>query len=111
MNSSTKLPNNLQLFRVKLNLTQNQMAEYMGVSREEVSYYENGQRIMPLHLIQKAAELFGVDEYDLEEGDASELELNLSFAFRADQLSKMDLESIAKFKTIARNYLKMVKND
>lgn len=111
MMSKTAKGNNLKLFREKLGLSQQQLADYLEINREEVSYYENAQRAMPLHLIQKSAELFGIDEYDLEESDVSELELNLSFAFRAEQLDKTDLESIAKFKTIARNYLNMVKND
>lgn len=111
MKTPTHLGSNLKRFREKLELTQDQFAEYLNISREQVSYYENDARVMPLHLIQKSAKLFGIDEYDLEETDNANLELNLSFAFRANNLSHEDLNSIAKFKTIATNYLKMVKHD
>lgn len=110
MATNPTLGKNLKLFREKLSLSQQQLADYLNINREEVSYYENAQRVMPLNLVQKAAQLFGVDEYDLEEIEAAEQELNLSFAFRAEDLQPGDLESIAKFKTIAKNYLNMVKH-
>lgn len=110
MSSQKVLGNNLKLFREKLGLSQQQLADYLEINREEVSYYENAQRNMPLHLVQKAANLFGVDEYDLEEVSAEDQELNLSFAFRAGELSKEDLASVAKFKSIAKNYLNMLKH-
>jgi transcriptional regulator with XRE-family HTH domain len=110
MSSKIILGNNLKLFREKLGLSQQQLADYLDINREGVSYYENAQRNMPLHLVQKTANLFGVDEYDLEEVGAEEQELNLSFAFRAEELSKEDLVSVAKFKSIAKNYLNMLKH-
>lgn len=111
MANNPTLGKNLKLFREKLNLSQEQLANYLNINREEVSYYENAQRTMPLSLVQKAAQLFGVDEYDLEEYEPAEQELNLSFAFRAEGLTAEDLASIAKFKTIAKNYLNMLKHD
>ena len=110
MSNNSILGNNLKLFREKLGLSQEQFAEYLGIKREQVSYYENAQRTMPLNLLQKAANLFGIDEYDLEEVQAEEQEINLSFAFRADGLTAEDLASIARFKTIAKNYLNMLKH-
>lgn len=110
MMSKTAKGNNLKLFREKLGLSQQQLADYLEINREEVSYYENAQRAMPLSILQKAAQLFGIDEYDFEEKQIADQELNLSFAFRADQLQPQDLASIAKFKTIAKNYLNMIKH-
>ena len=110
MSNQTILGNNLKVFREKLGLSQQQFAEYLDTSRVEVSYYENAQRNMPLHLVQKAANLFGIDAYDLEGVKAEEQDLNLSFAFRSNEFSADDLASIARFKTIAKNYLNMLKH-
>lgn len=105
----TILAKNLKDFRVRLNLTQDQLALYLGVTREEISYYENGRRNIPYELIPKIAKLFGVDEYDLYEDDAAINDLNIAFAFRANDVSGDDLKVIADFKKIALNYLKIKK--
>lgn len=103
------LAKNLKDFRVKLDLTQNQLADYLGTSREEVSYYENNHRSVPMDLISKYANLFGVDEYDLYEEDSAISNLNIAFAFRANEISPNDLKAIAGFRKIALNYLKIKK--
>lgn len=101
------LSKNLKDFRVKLGLTQDQIADYLEISREEVSYYETNRRNVPLVLIPKYAKLFGVDEYDLYEEDSVINNLNIAFAFRANEISSNDLKVIADFKKIALNYLKI----
>lgn len=101
------LSKNLKDFRVKLGLTQEQIADYLEISREEVSYYETSRRNVPVELIPKYAKLFGVDEYDLYEEDSAINNLNLAFAFRANEISSNDLKVIADFKKIALNYLKI----
>jgi transcriptional regulator with XRE-family HTH domain len=101
------LSKNLKDFRVKLGLTQDQIADYLEISREEVSYYETNRRNVPMDLISKYAKLFGVDEYDLYEEDSAINNLNIAFAFRANQIASNDLKVIADFKKIALNYLKI----
>ncbi|WP_212592431.1 helix-turn-helix transcriptional regulator [Sphingobacterium humi] len=101
------LSKNLKDFRVKLGLTQDQIADYLEISREEVSYYETNRRSVPVDLIPTYAKLFGIDEYDLYEEDAAINNLNLAFAFRANEISPNDLKVIADFKKIALNYLKI----
>ena len=48
-----------------------------------------------------------MDEYDFYEENIAKVNANLAFAFRADELSGDDLKTIASFKKIAMNYLKM----
>lgn len=103
------LGNNVKAFRDKLGLTQDALADYLGISRGEMNYFENGKRSMPSALVTKAAELFCVDEYDLYEEDFMMQQANIAFAFRADNLTSEDLEAIASFKKIAMNYMKMQK--
>ncbi|MCA6387345.1 MAG: helix-turn-helix transcriptional regulator [Cytophagales bacterium] len=101
------LGNNIKALRIKLDLTQEMLADYLGISRGEMNYYENGTRPMPSNLVTKAAELFSVDEYDLYQENEALMTANVAFAFRAESISVEDLNEIAGFKKIAMNYLKM----
>ena len=100
---------NIKAIREKMGYTQGVFADYLGITREEVSYYENGNRTVPSKTITKIAELFAIDEYDLFEEDNAVSKINLALAFRADNLIGEDLKTIANFKNIAMNYLKMSK--
>ena len=100
---------NIRAIRDKMGYTQEVFADYLGITREEVSYYENGNRTVPSKIITKIAELFAIDEYDLFEEDNAVSKINLALAFRADNLIGEDLKTIANFKSIAMNYLKMSK--
>lgn len=100
---------NIRGLREKLGLTQQMLAEYLDISREELSYYETGKRNIPSSVVSKAAELFSVDEYDLYVEDETITQANIAFAFRANSICNEDLKEIASFKKIAMNYLKMQK--
>jgi transcriptional regulator with XRE-family HTH domain len=98
---------NISHFRKILGLSQDELADYLDISRPEVSYFENGSRRIPSAIITKAAKLFGVEEYDLFEADPEVRGAHLSFAFRAEGLTSDDLKQIADFKKIVLNYLSM----
>lgn len=100
---------NIKLLRKKQGLTQEMLAEYLEINREEVNYYENGKRDIPSKLVTKIAELFAIDEYDLFEENEALIQTNVAFAFRAENIKSEDLKAIASFKKIAMNYLKMYK--
>lgn len=105
MNQDQIIGKNLLALRQKLGFTQEQVAAYLQINREEVSYYENGNRTAPTKILSKMANLYGVDEYDFYEEDFKLSSINLALAFRADNIKPTDLEQIAKFKKIVRNYL------
>jgi transcriptional regulator with XRE-family HTH domain len=98
---------NFALLREKLQLTQQQLANYLSIKRELISYYENGEREIPLEILEKASDLFGVDLVDFFEENTDEARVNLSFAFRADDLKQEDLEAIAELKKIVKNVQRM----
>jgi transcriptional regulator with XRE-family HTH domain len=100
---------NLKRYREHLGLTQDMLAQYLGVLREEVSYYEHGKRSIPTSVLSKAAELFGVDAFDFYESDALAGEAKVALAFRADALNADDLHHVAAFRKIVLNYLSMNK--
>lgn len=109
MNPSITIGSNLRRFREKMGLTQEAMAQYLNITREEVSYYETGKRALPTGLIDRAARLFGVDPYDLLEEDPEIAAANTALAFRAESVSSDDLRQIADFRKIVLNYLQMKK--
>ena len=106
---STTLANNIKAFRTKIGLNQDELSAYLGISREEMNYYENAKRSIPQNLLPKLADLFGVDEYDLHEEDDAISKTNIAFAFRANNIHPEDLNAIAAFKKIALIYLKIQK--
>ncbi len=113
MTTPDQIPNtvgqNIKLFREKLGLTQEALAQYLLTSREQISYYETGARSVTTAHLNSLANLFCINEYDFYEEDSQMKNLNICFAFRADELQPNDLQSIAQFKKIVRNYLNMKK--
>lgn len=54
-------------------LTQTQLGEAIGVPQRTLSYYENGQRMVPLEVLSAIADFFGVSvDYILERTDNPE---------------------------------------
>lgn len=98
---------NIKAFREKLGLTQEQVATYLDVTREMISYYEQGSRNIPTASLTRLSNLFGIDEYDLFEPDAEQSSVNVALAFRIDDFNEEDLVSVAKFRKIVTNYLGM----
>lgn len=109
LNTNQITGQNIKMLRTKVGLTQDALAQYLGTSREQVAYYENGSRSVSSKHLGKLADLFCMNEYDFFEENLTNREINISFAFRADILEPEDLASIAKFKKIVRNYLNMKK--
>jgi transcriptional regulator with XRE-family HTH domain len=98
---------NLKALRMANELTQDQVATYLGVMRSAYANYESGTRNMPLAQMHKAADLFGCSLSTLLSEDPDEVKNILPFAFRADDLTASDLNELAKFKKVALNYIKM----
>lgn len=92
-----------------MSLTQDALAKYLNCKREYIAYYETGQRSIPSSQLIKLANLFCMNEYDFYEEGSPNKNINIAFAFRADELNSQDLESIAQFKKIVRNYINMKK--
>jgi len=101
---------NLKKWREKLGYSQEKIAEYLGIARENVSFFETGEREIPVSHLEKIAYLYGIEPETLFNEDETYQEAELSFAFRnAEELSKESLENIARFQKIVRNYLIMEK--
>ena len=93
--------NRLKELRKNSKLTQEQMAQYLGVDQSMVTKLENGTRALNVSLIEKICSLFCCTErYLLGEDDGV---TPMQFAFRANCIQADDLESIAAVNRIARN--------
>lgn len=101
---------NIKSYRKSFGLSQLQIAGLINVSRGTINYYENGTRIPSMIHLQKLSDFFGIDTIELLEENSAELELNSVIAFKKNKLNKTDLNSIALFRRIAKNYIKLNDN-
>ncbi|MEA5260655.1 helix-turn-helix transcriptional regulator [Arcicella aquatica] len=107
MQSKVHVANNLLALRQRHGLSQENIANYLGIARPMVSYYETGERNIPLEHLEKLADFFGIDAYDLLDENPSIQQSIVAFAFRADELNADNMNGIAAFRKVVRNYLKM----
>lgn len=71
-NETTKIQligKNIQKFRKNKNLSQNQLAELLDISREHLAKIETAKRCISLKLLFKLSEKLGVSEKDLFDFD------------------------------------------
>lgn len=108
MEQIKRIGKNIKSFREKMGLSQDELAKFLKVQREMVSYYETGVREVPVENLKKLADLFGVEMYDLIEQDELASKANVAFAFRAQGLSDHDLGVISDFKRVVMNYIKLI---
>jgi transcriptional regulator with XRE-family HTH domain len=98
---------NIKIFREKIGVNQEDIANYCGIKREIISYYENGKRDVSLLHLEKIAEYLNVDMETFIEENPSDIQPDLALAFRANEVTPSDLGQIAYFRKIVKNYLKM----
>ena len=99
----------LKLLREANNFTQENVSDYLGIKRSTYSNYETGDREAPWEVLEKLANLYGCDQYDLESEDQAVLQGVIACAFRVDSLSVEDMKQVAAFKQLVMNYVKMKK--
>ncbi len=99
---------NIREIRERCGFTQTEVAKYLGLNDHvTISYYENAERKIPFEHLTKIADLFGVELAELITEDDKERKVNRIFAFRKDELTENDFNTLAQFNRIVKNYLKM----
>lgn len=101
----------LKSLREKFGYVQENVAEYLGISRELVSMYETGEREVPIEVLEKLSNLFCVDPDAFFAETPEEAIAQVAFAFRKDEMDASDLNEIAAFGKIVKNYLKIKRLD
>lgn len=108
MEDKTVIARNIKLMREASKLTQEKVADFLGIGRSAYSNYETGERELPLCVMEKLADLYGCDIILMYESNANVVKDNiLPTAFRVEDLSAEDLKQIAAFKSVVLNSLKM----
>lgn len=100
---------NLKALRERTGDTMEQVARMVGIERSAYANYESGMREMPLRILEKTADYFGVELAMLFEKDNRAVENMLLTAFRVDDLDDNDVREVMHFKRVVKNYLKMEK--
>lgn len=107
MKNNAIIGKNIKSYRKKLHFTQDQLAHCLGISREMISYYESGVREITLSKLELLADLFGTELFNLIEENENLSEVDIAFAYRADEYTPEDLQQINHFRKIIKNYLKL----
>ena len=101
---------NLKVLRESNDLTQEQIASYLGIGRSAYANYEAGEREAPLEVLERSAALLGCELDVLFEEDAEAVKSQmLVCAFRTDGLTDEDMQEVARFKNVVLEYMKMTK--
>ena len=109
MDDRSVIAKNIKLLREANNFTQDNVATFLGTKRSAYANYESGLRDIPLSVMEKLSDLFGCELYDLYDENSEAVKRIITTSFRADDLTKEDIEQIANFKKLVKNYLIMEK--
>lgn len=102
-----KTINNLKIFREASGFTQERVASFLAIERGALANYELGTREVPLSILIKLSDLYGVDLSDLFEADQEKVKDVVLCSFRMEDLSNEDIREISAFKEVVKSYLKM----
>lgn len=101
------LGKNIKLYREANSFTQQDLADYLSIPREMISYFENDQRTPSAELLLKISDIFGLELDELLEESPKKARENVVLAFRSEEIGVENLKEIAQVKRIIKNYLKM----
>lgn len=104
---SRAIQTNIKAIRKRLGLTQETVADVLGIARQTYVDYETKEAEIPLTTLEKLSDFFGVELISFFAENEDQLNDTLVCAFRMDNASVDDLKKITHFKSIVKNYIKM----
>lgn len=107
MDPEKHIGRNIKILRTNLALSQDDLAGFLKIKRENISYYETGVREIPLNHLVRLADLFGLELNELLSESLDPIATCAAFAFRTEGITPDDLDSLAAFRKIVKNYLKL----
>jgi transcriptional regulator with XRE-family HTH domain len=105
-NENVTVGKNLKYLRDLNQFTQEMTADALGIARTTYENYESGRREAPISVLERVSDLFGCE---LEQLFSQEIQQQgvLVCTFRQDGLTASDLNAIADFKALAKQYMKL----
>ena len=100
---NTTIGKRLKSARESLGFTQEQVARYIGTSREAISYIETGARPVNTLMLQKIADLYGYKLSYFVEEVIKEEKPYVATAFRIRDIGDNDLEILAQVNRVVMN--------
>lgn len=107
MNENEIVGRNLRNMRDLNNFTQEMTADALGIGRSTYDSYENGRREAPISVLERVSDLFGCELQQLFSREGPVNTGVLVCAFRQEGLTPDDLNAIADFKALAKQYMKL----
>ena len=99
---------NIKMLREREGLTQEQLGDYLGISKEQVSYIENLKRPIDVIKLKKIADLFGVQVDDLMNEEMTN-NLEIAYSFRTEFVDGSTLEAVSFLNEFSNDLLKLRK--
>lgn len=101
----------IKALRKTRGLTQEQLAERLGVQRATISNYEIGRRSPHLKELEKIASVLGVslDYFGVDTNEVHDLIARAKMIFDNEEISYQEKANV--YKEVMRLYLKMDKNN
>lgn len=98
---------NFKALRKEINISQEQMADFLGLEQSSISKFESGERNLGISSLEKACALFGISLNELSTNN-SKIK-SIAPSFRKSEISIASLEDIAKINKVAMNIIEMKK--
>lgn len=96
---------NFKALRLSHGLTKESIAKYLSLSVKTIEKYESSKQDISLIHLEKLANLFGIEAYDLLEKEGVNQQISKSLDF--SNFTFEDMNGVAAFHKIVNNYLKM----
>ena len=106
MANNSEIGSILKDLRNRMGLSQEQISNYLGISQPAYNHYESGDTVVSQDSLEKLADVYGVEEYDILTCNKPQLQADMAFAFRKNGDVK-NLGQIASFQRLVKNYLDM----
>ena len=106
MANNNEIGSVLKELRTRMGLSQEQISSYLGISQPAYNHYESGDTFVSQDSLEKLADVYGVEEYDILTCNRPQLQADMAFAFRKNGEVK-NLGQIASFQRLVKNYLNM----
>ena len=106
--------NGLKIIRIRCNLSINDIADILGVSRQLVSAWENSRKEISAKRLRQLSEFFGIDEYffgKITEEQKQQLDEKAMFLFRYHDKDIFKYKPDETVKDISRVMVYFRKND